>query len=125
VSFVVTDCEGKERKGEWRSDGEEQEMEGTSCAKCYTDVGLRFSLMGDGMVIVGVQVHKDLGRGMHPGEEKWLCLTRGEEVTVQREESDFGRMRSMFLERDDELIAAAEEEGANARGKADRAEEAK
>ena len=119
VNFVV-EGEGEERKGEWRSgevgEGEDGEVEGVSCGKCYTDVGLRFSLMGDGVVIVGVRVYKDLGRGAHPGEEKWLSLARGGEVTVQRGEEDFGRMERLFLERD---IVVGDQEEAEGEGEGD------
>ncbi|KAK0631305.1 hypothetical protein B0T14DRAFT_501473 [Immersiella caudata] len=111
VTFVVTGSDGTERKGEWKSE-EEGEVEGTSCAKCYTDVGLKFEMAGDGMVTVGMQIHKDLGRGEHPGEEKWLSLVRGEEFTVQRQESDFGRMKRLCVDRDEELMAEAQEEAA-------------
>jgi hypothetical protein len=114
VTYVVTGSDGVEKKGEWKSDADELELGGTNCSKCCTDVGLKFELDGDGMVTVGMQIHKDLGRGEHPGEEKWLSLVRGGEFTLQRQESDFGRMKRLCEERDEEVVAAAAEEEAAA-----------
>ncbi len=84
-----------ETKEEWRSENEEKEIEPSVCTKCYTDLYLRFQLKGN-VVLVSIQVYKDLGQGMHPADGKWLAVARG--VDLVRDSSDAGRMRQRVIE---------------------------
>ena len=43
-----------------------------------------------------MQVYKDLGRGAHPAEERWLSAAGG--ADAKRDAADFGRMRQAFLD---------------------------
>ncbi|KAK4658262.1 hypothetical protein QC762_100540 [Podospora pseudocomata] len=94
VNFTTTDSEGAEKKHEWKSEEEEKKIEGLFCGKCYTETVMRIRLIGD-KTLVSVQVYKDLGEGLHPGDGKWLSLVRPD-VAIQRDKSDFMRIPKAF-----------------------------
>ncbi|KAK4172218.1 hypothetical protein QBC36DRAFT_338396 [Triangularia setosa] len=95
VNFITTDSDGVEKKHEWKSEEQvENDIEGLFCGKCYTETVMRIRMIRE-KTLVSVQVYKDLGWGLHPGDGKWLSLVRSD-VRVTRDKSDFLRIRKAF-----------------------------
>ncbi len=101
VSFTRGEEDGREVKEEWDSARDAgKEIEPLCCSKCYTETMVSISLAGD-ETLVRIQVYKDLGMGLHPGDGKWLALTKG--LLVGRPKEDFLRMRSEYLPAGDDI----------------------
>ncbi|KAK3904270.1 hypothetical protein C8A05DRAFT_31951 [Staphylotrichum tortipilum] len=94
VAFTKGEDDGREVKGDWDSARDAgKDVEPLCCSKCYTETVLSFKLRGD-QTLVSIQVYKNLGRGLHPGDPKWLALTKG--IMVGRPKEDFLRMRREY-----------------------------
>ncbi|KAK0668221.1 hypothetical protein QBC41DRAFT_127281 [Cercophora samala] len=105
VNFTTVDADGREKKHEWKSEEQEDEdIEGLFCKRCYTETVMRIRLIGQ-KTLVNVQVYKDLGEGLHPGDQKWLSLVRPD-ITVARDTGDFMRIRKAF----EDVMGADEDE---------------
>jgi hypothetical protein len=81
-------------KGEWDSARDAgRDVDPLCCGSCYTETVISFRLVGE-QTLVSIQVYKDLGMGLHPGDAKWLALTKG--TLLARPMEDLLRMRREY-----------------------------
>ncbi|KAL2133279.1 hypothetical protein VTI74DRAFT_2622 [Chaetomium olivicolor] len=114
VSFTRKMCDGREVKEDWDSERDkERDIEPLCCGKCYTDTVIVCKLIGS-KTLVDVLVYKDLGKGKHPSDEKWLAAAKGAEV--KREAADFLRMRRAYEAAHEESLKEKQEAGDVANG---------
>jgi hypothetical protein len=93
VGYSLKNVLGQDFRDEWRSEIGRQPLN-MCCGLCYADFNMSFEPMSFA-VRVRFWSHRDLGAGLDPQDPKWLAAMGIQ--GLQRDKSDFGRIRSAFL----------------------------